>query len=98
MRYHYPMGVNPADYDLLLAEVGDAIVEVAQRRTLTAPMVADRFGWTPQAATAVLRRLVKQGRLQARRHTKVSWRSGASLSGYSTSPIDYHAPRPTPDV
>ena len=81
------------DYDQIVAEVGDVIVDFASRRSINAELVAERLGWTRPAATAVLRRLEKAGRLQAKRTTKVSWRSGASLSGYQVGPVEYRAPK-----
>jgi hypothetical protein len=82
-----------ADYDAVVAEVGDVIVDFASRRFITATMVAERLGWTRSAATAVLRRLEKAGRLEAHRRTKVPWSSWASLNDYQVGPVEYRTPR-----
>lgn len=80
-------------YDEIVRTSGDAIVEVARRRTIDAEFVASRMGWTHQAATAVLRRLVKAGRLNRSQSMRTAWRSGASLAGYQVGRVTYWASR-----
>jgi DNA-binding MarR family transcriptional regulator len=57
-------------YARLAQEFAEILVEAAREKggVLTAADVASTLNWSESGATAVLRRLVKAGRLESRRH------------------------------